>query len=183
MHKYLADDLRDAGAYDLAIAEYSAAVEEEPKNSWIYRSRGLAYLFAGFPEKALADFSQASELDPKDAYTALWLDVAGQKVGVMSRLPEAVATLDMTKWPAPIVRLYLGQMTPAAVLAALDDAGSQTKIRQTCEVNFYAGELAKLKGATEEGLRQIRLAADQCPLTFLEWHAATAELKALGSTP
>jgi hypothetical protein len=29
-----------------------------------------------------------------------------------ARLPQAVSQIDMTKWPAPILRMFLGQVTP-----------------------------------------------------------------------
>jgi hypothetical protein len=35
-------------------------------------------------------------------------------------LDEAAAQIDMTKWPAPAIRLYVGQMTPEAVLVAFN---------------------------------------------------------------
>jgi hypothetical protein len=33
---------------------------------------------------------------------------------------EATAEIDMTKWPAPVIRLWLGEMTQEAVLAAFN---------------------------------------------------------------
>jgi hypothetical protein len=36
--------------------------------------------------------------------------------------------IDMTKWPAPVIRLYLGQMTPDSVLAAADSPDAQTPV-------------------------------------------------------
>jgi hypothetical protein len=43
--------------------------------------------------------------------------------------------------------------------------------------------LALLRHAKEEALRLFRLAASDCPKTFIEWSAANAELKALGEKP
>ena len=87
----------------------------------------------------------------------------------------------MTKWPAPVIRLYLGQMTPEAVLAAAADA--TTKKSQVCEANFYSAELSLTKGLKDEATRLFRLAASDCPHGFNEWDAANAELKALGVAP
>ena len=43
-------------------------------------------------------------------------------------LPQATTQLDMTKWPAPVVRLFLGQMTEEAVFtAAADDPDPKKK--------------------------------------------------------
>jgi lipoprotein NlpI len=86
----------------------------------------------------------------------------------------------MTKWPAPVARLFLGQSTPAAVLAAADNPDAKKKKDQVCEANFYSGILALRKGATDDAVKLYRLAADECPRIFMESHAANAELKQLG---
>jgi lipoprotein NlpI len=96
---------------------------------------------------------------------------------------QASSQLDMTKWPAPIVGLFLGQMTPAAVLAAADDPDATKKKGQVCEANFFSGEQSLIKGANAEAIRLFRLAASDCPDNFPEWYAAKAELKALGAAP
>jgi lipoprotein NlpI len=162
-----------------AIADYNEAVRLEPKNSRGYALRGIGYLFAGSLDKALSDLNQASELDPKDTFAALWLDIVSRRNKLPSRLAEAVAKLDMTVWPGPVVRLFLGQLTPAAVLAAADDANPVKKKNQLCEANFFLGELALLQGANEEATRLFRLAANECPRYYYEWDDAHAE--ALGA--
>jgi hypothetical protein len=47
--------------------------------------------------------------------------IVGQHSNLPSRLSEAISNIDMTASPAPAIRLFLGQTTPAAVLAAADD--------------------------------------------------------------
>jgi lipoprotein NlpI len=74
----------------------------------------------------------------------------------------------------------MGQITPAAVLAAADDPDASKKKGQVCEANFYSGELSLTKGSKDEATRLFRLAASDCPHSFDEWDAANAELKALG---
>jgi lipoprotein NlpI len=49
-------------------------------------------------------------------------------------------------------------------------------VSQTCEANFYGGELAVLKKNKKEAQRLLKLAADNCPPTFIESTAALAEL-------
>ncbi len=168
---------------DRAIADYNDVILLDPKSAPAYRNRGLAYLYSGNLAKALADVSQASELDPKDAYSALWLAIVGQRNNVSSRLPQATSQIDMTAWPAPVIRMFLGQMTPAAVLAAADDPDPTKKKGQVCVAYFFSGELALRQGAKDEAARLFRLAASDCPKDFMQWGAANQELKALGVTP
>jgi lipoprotein NlpI len=89
----------------------------------------------------------------------------------------------MTVWPAPVIKLFMDQTTPAAVLAAADDPDAIKKRAQVCEANFYSAELALTKGLKDEATRLFRLAASDCPHGFNEWDAANAELKALGVAP
>jgi tetratricopeptide (TPR) repeat protein len=168
------------GDLDRAIADYSETIRLNPSLDKAYSSRGTAYLYSGNPAKALADVSQASELDPKSAYYALWVDIVGQRNNVPSRLSQAVSKLDMTAWPAPLIRLFLGQMTPAAALAAADDPDVTRKRSMVCDVGFYGGELALRAGAKDDAAGLFRLAVANCQHNFVEWFAASAELKALG---
>jgi lipoprotein NlpI len=166
-----------------AIADYNEAIRLDPKSAYAYRERGLAYLYGGTLAKALADFGQASKLDQKDAYNALWVDIVAQRNNVPSRLSQAISKVDMTAWPVPVIRMFLGQMTPADVLAAADDPDATKKKGRVCEANFYSGELALRTGEKDVATRLFRLAASDCPKTFDEWLAANAELKALSVTP
>jgi lipoprotein NlpI len=173
----------DEGNNDRAIADYNEAIRLNPKSSLAYFARGRSYLFAGSAEKALADFNQASALAPKNAYVALWVDIVSQRNTLPSRLAQTSSQIDMTVWPAPVIRLFMDQMTPAAVLAAADDPDVTKKKGQVCEANFYSGELSLTKGLKDEATRLFRLAASDCPHSFNEWDAANAELKVLGVVP
>ena len=174
---------RNKGDLDRAIADYNEAIRLDPKDAGCYKNRGVANLYAGSLSRALADLNQASELKPKDAYTALWLDVVNKRSNLPSHLPQVIAQLDMTRWPAPVIRLFLGQMTPDVVLAAADDPNAMTKQRRVCEASFFSGELRLMQGTKENAAHLFRLAATDCPKTLIVWSAANAELKALSSSP
>jgi lipoprotein NlpI len=164
------------------IVYYNAAIKHDPKDDDAYFHRGLAKFYAGALPQALADLSQAIKLDPQYPYYALWIDIIDKRGNRASSLPQALSKIDMTKWPAPVIQLVLGQTTPEAVLAAADDPDASTKRGQVCEANFYSGELALLQGAKEEAARLFRLAATGCPHEFVEGPSAAAELAALGGS-
>lgn len=174
---------QDRGDLDRAIADYNEAIRLNPRSFWSYSNRGRAWLYSGSVSKALADLNQAADLDPKSGYAALWLDIVAQRSGVASRLQQAVSQVDMGSWPGPIIRFYLGQLTTDALGAAADNADPVTKKNQLCEANFYTGAFVLRQDAKPEAIRLFKLAAADCPRTYLEWSAAVAELKALGAEP
>lgn len=174
----------DKGDASRAIADFSDAIRLNPNFVAAYFNRARAYLYSGSSANALADIDHAAGLSPKDAYNALWLDIIGQRNDVPSRLAQSVSNIDMTVWPAPVIQLFLGRLTPAAVLAAAEDPDADKKKGLVCEANFYGGELGlRQKSSIDEAVHQLRLAATECPPNFTESLAAKAELKALGITP
>jgi tetratricopeptide (TPR) repeat protein len=167
------------GDNDRAIADYTRAIALDAKYALAYGNRGRANLFAGALPKALADFDQASELAPKDGFAALWLDIASKRSNLQSRLAAATTQVDMTKWPAPIIRLYLGQLTAEAVLAAADDPDPIVKRGKACTAIFFIGELAMLEDRKQDAARLFGSALTVCPPGFVEIGATKAELAAL----
>jgi len=173
---------RAKGDLDRAMADYHEVIRLDPKLPNAYLELGLAYLYRGNLARAFADVRQASEFHPNDPYGALWVDVVGQRGNLPSRLSEAISNIDMTAWPAPIIRLLLGQTTPSAVLAAADDPDPVKQTGQVCEANFFSGEWALRNEAKDEVRRLFLLAASDCPKSFIQRGAALEELKLLGAS-
>jgi lipoprotein NlpI len=160
-----------------AIEDFSKAIKLDASEATSYFNRGVAYyIIGGRNPDAIADFKKATELDPKDAYAALWRELAERRNNSPSHLAEAAKQLDMTVWPAPVIRQFLGELTIEQTYGAAFDTDPKTKTAQTCEANFYSGELALLKKNRKEAQRLLKLASDQCPPSFIESTAALAEL-------
>jgi tetratricopeptide (TPR) repeat protein len=80
-HRAQAEAAAEVGDYDLAITEFTQAIEQEPEDATLYYARGSAYYeryntayTANDPEadgedfnRAITDFTQAIELDPRYA--------------------------------------------------------------------------------------------------------------------
>jgi tetratricopeptide (TPR) repeat protein len=165
------------GKATVALDDFGKSIQLAPDNPAAYFNRGVAYfVIGGRIADAEADFKKASEFNPGDAYAALWFDLARRRNNAPSRLAEAARRLDMNVWPAAVVHEFLGESSAAQTLAAANADDPKTKLGQTCEANFYSGELALLKNSKQDALRQLRLAASDCPSGFLESTAAIAEL-------
>ena len=166
---------------DDVAAFYSERLMLDPTDDDAYFRRGIAHFYAGSVSDAIADIERAHELDPSYPYYAVWLQIIDARNGVLDHLAEEVSHLDMTKWPAPIIRLLLSQMAAWAVLVAAADPDTTVQAGQICEANFYIGQLELRKSSMKEAEHRFRLAALGCPQDFVEGPAARAELKALGA--
>jgi lipoprotein NlpI len=160
-----------------ALSDFGTSIKLDSNNQATYFNRGVAYyVVGGHVADAEADFRKAVELDPKDAYAALWLDLAERRNGGATHLRQAGGQLDMTAWPAPLTREFLGEASAAQALAAAHDDDPKTSTGRSCEANFYSGELALLTKNKQEGMSLLRRAASDCPRGYIEAPAAMAEL-------
>jgi len=160
-----------------ALEDFSRSIKLDPEDATAYFNRGVAYyVIGGRNADAVADFKKAAELNPKDAYAAIWRDLAERRNNAASHLAEAAKQLDMTVWPAPVIRHFNGELNSEQVFGAAFDTDPKTKLLQTCEANFYSGEFALLKKDKKEAQRLLKLAANDCPPSFVESTAAIAEL-------
>jgi hypothetical protein len=123
--------------------------------------------------RIIEDASTAALRQRKLISAALWVDIIGQRNNFPSRLPEAFAD----------VRMFLGRITPAEVLAAADDPDASKKKILVCDANFYGGELALRQGAKEQAARLFRLVAADCPYISTGRFAAGVELQILSTAP
>jgi lipoprotein NlpI len=165
------------GENPAALSDFDKALLLDPGDAAIYFNRGVAYFLVGAHiADAEADFKKANQLNPQDPYAALWLDLTERRNEVPSHLAETSKQLDMTAWPAPVVRQFLGELSAAQTVAAASDEDPKKQVAQTCEANFYSGEFALLKKSRPEATRLFKLAAKDCPPSFIESTAAIAEL-------
>jgi lipoprotein NlpI len=161
-----------------ALEDFTKAIKFDSEDATAYFNRGVSYyVVGGRLADAAADFKKAAELNPKDAYAALWRELAERRTNnVTGHLAEAAKQLDMTVWPAPVIRQLLGELSAEQTVGAAADNDPRTRLAQTCEANFYGGELALAKKNKKEAQRQLKLAADNCPRSFIESTAAIAEM-------
>jgi len=146
------------GQYDRAIADYTEAIRLDQQGAISYRNRGIAHLYSGSRANALADLDAAARLIPKDAYIALWREIASRQADRRSTLEQAVSQIDMAAWPAPIIRFLLGENTQEVLLAAANDSDAKKSRERLCEVNFFVGQFARQTGSKDEAKRAFQIA-------------------------
>ena len=168
------------GETDKAIGDYTAAIKYDRRNVNAYIARGALYLAGGASPKARADMALAARLDRRNAYAVLWQDIAERRAKHKGVLARGARGLDMKAWPAPVIRLFTGEIKQDAVLSAAENADPTVKQAHSCEANFYGGQYALIEGQRDDATKLFEAAAKDCPHGFLEGIAATAELKGLG---
>lgn len=97
-----------------AIAEYTAAIELNPKLSALYFNRGVVRYAGGDPKAAIVDFSEAIRLDPKDPQPLVNRAIMQFEGGVY---PPAIADMDAAIRLAPqmtMLYMYRGKIHIAA---------------------------------------------------------------------
>jgi len=91
-------------------------------------------------------------------------------------LREQSAQFDMTAWPAPVIREFLGESNAAQTLAASQNNDPKLNRGRSCEANFYSGEFALLGKNKQQALQMLKRAASDCPRSYIEAAAALAEV-------
>ncbi len=84
------------------------------------------------------------------------------------------------EWPGPLLKLFLGTMTPDEVRAAAQAPGRDTRHRR-CAADFYLAAYFQEKRVDDDARRLLQAAVDGCPVWAAERGFARAELKRLGS--
>ena len=167
------------GDYDAAMADCNQAIKLNPDYALGYFVRGLVYFDEGNFAKAQADLKKSAELNPKKVVTALWLYVAERRNHASTQLAQTAGQFDSKAWPAPVIRLFLGEASPDDTLKVAETTGPTNKTTQICEADFYIGEYDLATGAKEQALRLLRLAHENCAQLDDEWRASNSEIKAL----
>lgn len=171
---------RAKGDYEHAIADYNEAIKLDANHALAYKGRGIAYLLSGQIAKAEVDFQQAADLDPADQYAALWLDIATRRNNQPSQIAQTAKHLNMSAWPAPLVFMFGGQMTPHDVAVAAQSIDPLVTQARLCDAYFYTGELMLAKGDKDQATGLFQHALKKCPKSVDEYSASVAELKTMG---
>lgn len=76
------------GEYDLAVVNYSKAIDLNPKEPSIYLSRGLVYYNRKFYELAIGDYGKVIEIDPKETMAYYYRGDSFEKLGNLQKAAD-----------------------------------------------------------------------------------------------
>lgn len=174
---------RAKGDVARAMADYSESIRLDPKYHVPYLNRGIFHVYSGAYAEARDDFQRAIAITPTSIYNMIWLEIAQRRDGLPGDLAQSIKKATGKNWPMAVARLFLGEATPEAVLAAPDsEKNLEKKAEQLCDARLYVAEFVLLKGQKDEAERFYRLAENECPRKLREWGAASAALRTLDAT-
>lgn len=177
-----------AGATDAALSDYIEAIRLTPcraaTSACEYRRAGIIAFSSGDDDRANLEFAKA--LDEPDApedvltsdrlYTLLWQALALQRGRRDDTTALAAGTegLDLSRWPGPLVRYYLGRIPEDELQQAAQDSDPATAVQQACDLDFYVASRALVDGRASAAAAGFEAALQACPPTRVEFDAAKA---------
>jgi len=169
-----------------AIADFNRAITLKPDQEAAIKNRGRVNFVLGNFAQAAADLQRGLSLDSTDADATLWLHVARRRLAQddSSDFAAHAAAADSARWPAPLLRYFLGTLSAEKLRAAAKDstvvatgaAGAAND--RACATAFFLGEDALLRNdpAASALFDESRTV---CQKETTEHKAASAELQRL----
>jgi tetratricopeptide (TPR) repeat protein len=175
------------GDYGRAIQDYSHAIHLNSNDTTAYLNRGDAYFAQSNLKAAIADLEYTISAAPSShaaISAAVFLHVVMKRQGNddAQQLARVAAAADLSKWPGPVLKLDMGQMTANEVMMAAANSGPNRQNWRVCEANYFTGEDALLHHQRTTALAHLKAARDGCPKGDTGYTAAVAELKQLGAS-
>ncbi|MFZ5565291.1 MAG: tetratricopeptide repeat protein [Thermodesulfobacteriota bacterium] len=173
------------GEYEKAVGDYSKAISLDPAAADAFDRRGRIYFYCGQYGNALADFAAILNIKPQNVYNRLWHHITLDRVGDKrsASLAEFRGSMADDEWAAPLVRLFLGKISPEECLKTLVYSAPGASPEQTCKALFYTGEYYLMEGdAVNAKVMFMKCLPTHVPDTA-EYEAAQMELDRLTGNP
>jgi len=175
--------------YKKATGDFNKAVGHEPDSPYNYFDRGRAFIGRGLLDLAADDFTRGLDRMcgfPGYEHAAVWLHVARGRQGQdgSKELAEFRHTRVSTRgtWLIPVIRMYVGEMTPDECLAASADEDKQIHEHQMCNAHVHVGQHYLIAGDRQKAKEHFTEAVSMGPLRAAERSRYAGE-QAAGQCP
>jgi lipoprotein NlpI len=169
-----------------ASRDLDMALGLENKRSSSFREKGRLAFYQRDYDTAAREFARALDTASGAAavYSALWLHIAVKRGALQGSAPlEAIlAQLDRSQWPAPVLRMFSGDLQPAQAIAAATATDPRTDLMLKCEGHFYAGQEYLIRADAKQAQAAFEAALATGVTEFLEYDWSVRELELLKET-
>jgi tetratricopeptide (TPR) repeat protein len=162
-----------------AIADFNRAIALKPDQASAIMNRGRINFVLGNFAQAAADLQRGLALDSADVDAALWLHLARRRLAQDDATDLAAygAAADSSRWPAPVLRYFLGALSADQLRAAAKDSTAPAAEDRPCTAAFFLGEDALLRKEYSGAAALFEESRNVCPKESAEHKAASAELQ------
>jgi len=178
------------GRFDDAIKDFSAMLKIDPKSAAAFYNRGRAKSAKGDFAGAAEDFAGAMKAWNDNPYAALRLHLArefqaqskqkgGNAAGDPAALKAATDKLLDAQWPAQILNYFQNKMDAAAIFKLIDSDYPKQAPGLRCEINYYLGQDALLKGDRKAASDYFSAAVATNSTSTIEYIDSGLALKAM----
>jgi lipoprotein NlpI len=145
------------GNFSGAIADYEGMISQDPAQDAPHWRLGIAYYFDGRFPQAAAQFEKYHAFDNRDRENGVWKFFSQARAdGIDTARKGLLRYTQFDREPFPSVyKMLAGEMTPAEVLAEVNQKGLQGDTRVVFFAKYYAGVMESLSGRKAEGLKLV----------------------------
>lgn len=169
-----------AGEFKAAEADLTDVIAAGPSRDGYWNRGRVRWRMKAF-SGAADDFAHLVELRPEYAYAVLWLELSRARGGTLDPKvgDQDLRQLDSGAWPAPLIKLFVGQTKPEDLAAAAARGDADKIANQQCEADFYVAEWWLARNDTASAKPLLETASQTCPKNFVEYAEAKFELSTL----
>jgi tetratricopeptide (TPR) repeat protein len=148
-----------AGDEKAALADLDTVEEKSRDPAYASQARGTLYMSEGKFGEAASSFARAVGYRHTNAEYVLYLHLANLNAGIDDK--EDFATnashADLSRWPGPLVKMFLGEIGPADATAAVSEGQYQyyEPLNRMCDATFSKAVWTQFVRKDEKAARQF----------------------------
>jgi tetratricopeptide (TPR) repeat protein len=153
-----------------------------PGKETIALNLGLAEWSLNDMSAAHDAFVRALKIEKANAWAVLGLAISQSAARGSEDVTRESASVDLTKWPGPILSLWLGKSTEEQVRSAITQGDTGQVAQRRCAADFYVGEWHVQRHEQALARSSLHSAASDCPLSMIEMKAAEIDAGRIGAS-
>lgn len=160
-----------------ALQDFSKALEINPNYALAYQYRGNSHFISGNYDRAISDLKKALGYQHDSHEVILQLYLARAHAGLLGARADLRSDSDrlsLSKWPGPVIEMFIGNRSPESVLQMASSVTRyDDKIRYSL-ANYYVGQHYLLSGAEGEARQYFQRTLDTEIFTSIPYLGAQA---------